>query len=88
MDVAEAQLNGFLDRQAAKVKEDRAGQQRANETEAELRKANERRTTQRREQHRWEWVRYFERLARNHAAISEMYAARAKALLEGEGATK
>lgn len=36
----------------------------------------------RREANRWEWVRYFDRLARNHARLSEEHAARAEALME------
>ncbi len=79
---SEAELNSFLDRQAAKVAETRAGQEWANQVEAELKRGDERRAAQMREQNRWEWVRHFERLARNHAAISEMYASRAEKLIQ------
>jgi hypothetical protein len=37
---------------------------------------------QRRERNRWEWVRYFERMAENHARISEDYRRRAEELCE------
>ena len=37
-----------------------------------------------RERNRWEWIRFFERMARSHAATSEDYARRAQALLEEE----
>jgi hypothetical protein len=37
-----------------------------------------------REQNRWEWVRFFDRMAQSHARISEEYEARAQKLLEPE----
>jgi len=54
--------------------------------EEELWAESERRHTARtREQNRWEWVRYFDRMAANHARLSESYEARAEALCqEGE----
>lgn len=36
----------------------------------------------RRDAARWEWVRYFEHMARCHARLSEEHAARAEALME------
>jgi hypothetical protein len=36
----------------------------------------------RQNQYRWEWVRYFDRMARNHARLAEEHAARAEALME------
>jgi hypothetical protein len=36
----------------------------------------------RQDQYRWEWVRYFDRMARNHARLAEEHAARAEALME------
>lgn len=38
----------------------------------------------RREANRWEWVRYFERLSRCHARLSEEHADRAEKLLKEE----
>jgi hypothetical protein len=40
----------------------------------------ERYNARRRDQNRWEWVRHFDRMAANHAAISEDYQRRAEAL--------
>ena len=36
----------------------------------------------RREQNRWEWVRFFDRMARSHRALSEDYERRAEELCE------
>jgi len=36
----------------------------------------------RREQHRWEWVRFFDKMAASHARISEDYQRRAEELCE------
>ena len=36
-----------------------------------------------RERNRWEWVRFFDRMAESHARISEGYRERAQKLLEG-----
>ena len=77
---AEAQLNGFIDRQAAKVKEDRAGQEHANRIEAELRAADERRTRQLHEENAVLWREHFIRMARNHHDLAAEYAAKADAL--------
>ena len=41
-----------------------------------------------RQQNRWRWVRYFDRLAANHAAISADYERRAEALISGASAAK
>ncbi len=79
-EAAEAQLNGFLDRQASKVKEDRAGQQRANEQEATLRAADERRTAQLHKENRVLWREHFIRMARNHHDLAAEYAAKADEL--------
>ena len=79
-DAAERQLNALLDRAAAKVGEKRAGQQAANELE-EFWAASERRLREmQREAHRWEWIRYFESLAANHAQLSEANRQKAEAL--------
>jgi hypothetical protein len=50
---------------------------------------SERRYTRRqREQNRWEWVRYFDRMARNHARLSEEYERRAEELCEENGRSR
>ena len=85
LEEAEAQLNGFIDRQAAKVKEDRAGQERANSLEAELRAAEQRRTTQMHRENKTLWYMHFLKMSANHARISQEYAERAERLCE-EGA--
>lgn len=36
----------------------------------------------RRDQHRWEWVKFYDRMARNHAQLSEEHANRAEKLLK------
>ncbi|MDP8951778.1 MAG: hypothetical protein M3N18_06015 [Actinomycetota bacterium] len=41
-----------------------------------------RRNERRREQRRWEWVRFFDRMAASHAALSEDYSRRAEALVQ------
>jgi hypothetical protein len=38
----------------------------------------------RREQNRWEWVRYFDRMAQSHAKLSKDYRERAELLCEEE----
>jgi len=42
-----------------------------------------------REQNRWEWVRFFDRMAQSHAKLSESYRERAERLCEDhtEGAS-
>jgi hypothetical protein len=53
------------------------------EAEHELRKASVRRHHEKiRQQHRWEWVRYFDRMAESHARLSESYRERAEALVD------
>ncbi len=37
-----------------------------------------------RQRNRWEWVRYFDRMAANHRKLSESYAERAEKLCESE----
>jgi hypothetical protein len=39
-------------------------------------------TSRRQEQNRWEWVRYFDRMARIHGQLSEGYTARADAIVK------
>ncbi len=77
---AEAELNRFLDRQAGKVKEDRAGQEAANRREAELKRADERHTAQLHRENRALWVEHFQRMARSHHDLAAEYAARADQL--------
>ncbi len=80
---SEAELNSFLDRQAAKVKEARAGQEHANRIEAELQLADARRTAQMHQENRALWYAHYCKMAESHARISQDYEARAEALCEG-----
>ena len=79
---AEGELNRFLDRQAAKVKEDRAGQEHANRIEDELRAADERRTRQLHRENCALWYAHYIKLAESHRRISEDYERRAEALCQ------
>ena len=38
----------------------------------------------RREQNRWAWIRFFDRMAANHAALAEGFRSRAEALINDE----
>ena len=40
---------------------------------------------QRRQANRWEWIRFFDRMAASHTALAASYEERAQALLEGRG---
>ena len=77
---AEAELNRFLDRQAGKVAEERAGQDHANALEAELRAREERRTRQLHKENAVLWREHFIRMARSHHDLAAEYAARADGL--------
>lgn len=80
-----AQLDEFIDRQAAKVKEDRAGQEAANRREAELKRADERHTAQLHQENAVLWREHFIRMAESHRKLSEDYERRAEEICE-EGA--
>ena len=77
---AEAELNRFLDRQSAKVKEARAGQDAANRREAELKRADERHTAQLHQENRALWADHYRRMAFNHHDLAAEYAAKADQL--------
>ena len=77
---AEAELNRFLDRQAAKVKEDRAGQDAANRREAELKAADARHAAQLHRENRALWADHYRRMALNHHDLAAEYAAKADEL--------
>ena len=68
MDVAEQQLNSFLDRRAAKVKEARAGQEHANALEAFWRDSERRHREKERREHLWQRLRFHERQIASHTA--------------------
>lgn len=74
---AESQLNALVERRATE-------KNNANELAAMYRESVRCHREKLREQHRWEWVRFFDRMAESHAQISEDYQRRATALLEGE----
>jgi hypothetical protein len=79
-EAAEAQLERFITgRHERRVADE--GERAAEEMWREsVARYNERE----REQNRWEWVRFFDRMAQSHARISEDYEARAQKLLEPE----
>ncbi len=74
----EAELNAMIEKRALKASGE---QQFIEDAWAESARVHQRRT---RERNRWEWIRFFERMAENHARMSEDYGRRASALL-GEG---
>ena len=82
---AEAELNRFLDRQAGKVAEERAGQEHANALEQMRRDQERRHAEQHREYNRNLWICYFRTLARNHARLAQEHEAKAQKL-EGDDA--
>lgn len=53
-------------------------------TEASYLESVRRYHARRQDQHRWEWVKFYDRMSRNHARLAEEHAARAEKLL-GEG---
>lgn len=78
---AESQLNALVERRGLQADPE---QQRVEDLFAE---STRRHHAKLREQHRWEWIRFFDRMAESHARMSEDYQRRAAALLEepGEG---
>jgi hypothetical protein len=82
MDVARADtVDAELDRLISK----RASQDRRPDPDEEHDRwqgSVERYHQRRREEHRWEWVRHFDRMAAGHASISEDYRRRADELVE------
>ena len=63
----------------------RRGDNPANAREALWAQSERRHKAAKRERNRWEWIRHFDLMAANHAALAETYKARAEQLLE-EGA--
>ena len=55
----------------------------ANDLEAMYAESARRHREKLREQNRWEWIRFFDRMAESHTRMSESYQRRAAALLEG-----
>ena len=72
---AEAELDAFLKRRARQSKE-------ANTVEAMWAESVRKDRERRRERNRWEWIRFFDRMAWNHALLSASYEKRAEKLLE------
>ena len=77
---AEAELNRFLDRQASKVQEDRAGQQAANRRAAELKRVEQQRTTRMHQENKALWHAHYIRMAHTHHDLAAEYAAKADQL--------
>jgi 8-oxo-dGTP pyrophosphatase MutT (NUDIX family) len=78
MDVATDQLDALIERRASREPD-------PDELEPSYAESVRRFHTRRREAHKWEWVRYFDRLARNHARLARENEARAAALIEEVG---
>ena len=57
----------------------------ANAREALWAASERRHEAAKRERHRWEWIRFFDRMSRSHAALAADYAERAERLCQ-EGA--
>ncbi len=75
MDVATDQLDKLIERRSSSNLD-------PDELEPSYAESVRRFHARRQESHRWEWVRYFDRMARNHARLAEEHAARAEALME------
>ena len=60
----------------------RRGDNPANAREALWAASQRRHEAAKRERNRWEWIRFFDRMSANHAALAERYKARAEQLLE------
>ncbi len=75
IEIAEAELDRFIERRAREAGE-------AELIEAAWAESVRRHNARLREQNRWEWIRFFDRMARSHARISEDYQCRAEQLLE------
>ncbi len=82
VEAAEAQLNSFLDRRAAAVPEERAGQERANDLERMWELSAHRHRERLRRENRAAWYVHFCGLADALRRSAEVYEARAAALLE------
>ena len=76
-EVIEKELDAMIERRARK------GDVDPDELEEMWRESVRRDREKQRERNRWEWIRFFERMAESHAAMSQDYARRAAALLEG-----
>ncbi len=81
---AEAELNAYIERRAQGAK---SGRDRANAEEALLRASDRQRAKVRREEIRREWVAHYRALSYVHHDLAAANAARADALMEGEGGT-
>ncbi len=86
IEAAEKQLNNLLDRAAAKVKEDRPGQDAANLEAARLRAEDRRKAEELRQQNRLLWISHYRRLAFASLKDARDYRRRARRLEQGETA--
>ncbi len=78
LESADKELEAFISRRADKTPD-------PDTTEPSYAESVRRFHVRRREAHKWEWVRYFDRLARNHARLAQENEARAAALIEEVG---
>lgn len=77
-EIVEQELNAMIERRALRATGE---QQFIEDAWAESSRVHRQRERQR---NRWEWIRFFERMAASHARTSENYERRARELL-GEG---
>jgi hypothetical protein len=77
LDVATDQLDTLIERRADKTPD-------PDELEPSYAESVRRYHAKRQQQARWEWIRYYGRLARCHARLAEENEARAEALMEGD----
>ncbi len=85
LQTAEAELNRYLDRAAAKTGEARPGQDAANAVAAMWQASERAHERKQREENRTLWFVYFSHLAHSCRQQAERYEARAEALLEESG---
>ena len=75
MEIATDQLDKLIERRSSSNLD-------PDELEPSYAESVRRFNARRREVNRWEWIKFYDRLARNHARLSEEHAARAEKLLK------
>ncbi len=80
---AEAEIDRFVEREDDKRRRN-GGLSYADELAAMWRESERRHREKLHEQNRWLWIRYFDRMAQNHAQLAEENRQKAARLLEGE----
>ncbi len=78
IEVAEAQLDQFIERRAREARD-------AKLVEVAWAESVRRHQARRREQNRWEWIRFFEHMRDLHQGLADEHRSSARALLEEPG---